>query len=106
MIAHHGVTSLWLTAGLFHPMVEACPEALRPLRKLLAGGDVLSPPHVGRALTALPGTRLINGYGPTENTTFTCCQPLADPREVTSTVPIGRPIAGTRVHLMDGGGEP
>jgi amino acid adenylation domain-containing protein len=105
-IARHGVTSLWLTAGLFHQMVESCPEALRPLRKLLAGGDVLSPSHVGRALAALPGTRLINGYGPTENTTFTCCHLLTDPWEAAERVPIGRPVAGTRVYLMDGGWEP
>ncbi len=75
-IARHGVSTLWLTAGLFHLMVEHRLDGLRPLRQLLAGGDVLSPVHVERALTALPHCRLINGYGPTENTTFTCCHPI------------------------------
>ncbi|HSU82438.1 MAG TPA: AMP-binding protein, partial [Thermoanaerobaculia bacterium] len=74
-IARHRVTLLWLTAGLFHQMVDDRLEALRPLRQLLAGGDVLSPPHVRRALEGLPGLTLINGYGPTEGTTFTCCFP-------------------------------
>ncbi|HEY0514544.1 MAG TPA: amino acid adenylation domain-containing protein [Thermoanaerobaculia bacterium] len=104
-IVRHGVTTLWLTSGLFHQMVHERPEALRPLRRLLAGGDVLSPAHVRRALEALPGCTLINGYGPTENTTFTTCHPmtaadLVDGR-LETTVPIGRPIRGTRVYVLD-----
>jgi len=100
-IARHGVTTLWLTAGLFHLMVEEGLEALGPLRRLLAGGDVLQPEHVRRALAALPGCELINGYGPTENTTFTCCHVVSSGPEPGETVPVGRPIAGTRVYLLD-----
>ena len=100
-IRRHGVTTLWLTAGLFHLMVDECLEGLRPLRHLLAGGDVLSPDHVRRAVRALPGCRIINGYGPTENTTFTCCYPVEDAGSVVSAVPIGRPIANTRVYVLD-----
>ena len=48
----NGVTTLWLTAGLFHLMVEQRPEDLSPLRQLLAGSDVLSPPHVRRGQAA------------------------------------------------------
>jgi amino acid adenylation domain-containing protein/non-ribosomal peptide synthase protein (TIGR01720 family) len=110
VIDRHGVTTLWLTSGLFHQMVHERLEALRPLRQLLAGGDVLSPPHVRRALAALPGCTLINGYGPTENTTFTTCHlltaaELADGR-LESTVPIGRAIRGTSVHVLDAGLRP
>ncbi|HVT57970.1 MAG TPA: amino acid adenylation domain-containing protein, partial [Thermoanaerobaculia bacterium] len=108
-IARHGVTSLWLTAGLFHQMVEANPAGLRPLRQLLAGGDVLSPAHVERALAALPECRLINGYGPTEGTTFTCCHALPLGRDggwTGRSVPLGRPIANSRVYLLGAGGEP
>ncbi len=101
-VAREGVTTLWLTAGLFHSLVESRPEALRGVSQLLAGGDVLSAAHVRRALAALPGTTLINGYGPTENTTFTTTHPLRDPAEVGETVPVGRPIANTTVHLLDG----
>jgi len=99
-IARFGVTSLWLTAGLFHQMVDDRLEALRPLRQLLAGGDVLSPPHVRRALEGLPGLTLINGYGPTEGTTFTCCFPMTAPEQVVEPVPIGRPIGNTRVYVL------
>ena len=72
------MTTLWLTAGLFHSLIESRPEALRGVSQLLAGGDVLSAPHVRRALSALPGLVLIDGYGPTENTTFTTCHPMRD----------------------------
>src|ERR1700733_16239989 len=96
-----GVTVLWLTAGLFHRMVDAGVDDLRGLRYLLAGGDVLSAPHVARALAALPGTILINGDGPTENTTFTCCHPVPRGGPAGARVPIGRPIRGTQVHVLD-----
>ena len=73
IIAREHVTTLWLTAGLFHRIVDDRPEMLGSLHQLLAGGDVLSPDHVRRALAALPRRAvLINGYGPTEGTTFTC----------------------------------
>ncbi|HKV10347.1 MAG TPA: amino acid adenylation domain-containing protein, partial [Thermoanaerobaculia bacterium] len=105
-IERHGVTTLWLTAGLFHPMVEQALPALRPVRQLLAGGDVLSAPHVRAVLEAHSGCRVINGYGPTENTTFTCCHPMDDPSRVGDSVPIGRPIASTRAVLLDRWGRP
>ncbi len=104
-IARHGVTTLWLTAGLFHLMIENRIEALRPLRQLIAGGDVLSPPHVARALEALPQCQLINGYGPTENTTFTCCYRI--PRDFKGgALPIGRAVAHTQVYVLDELGRP
>jgi amino acid adenylation domain-containing protein len=100
-IVRHRVTTLWLTAGLFHQMAGERLEGLRPLRQLLAGGDVLSPPHVRRVLAALPGCTVINGYGPTENTTFTTCHPMTAAADPGITVPIGRPIRGTRVYVLD-----
>jgi len=105
-LERQGVTSLWLTAGLFHQMVEENPAGLAPVRQLLAGGDVLSPEHVRAALAGLPGTRVINGYGPTENTTFTCCHPMTSPEEVTAPVSLGRPVANTQVWLLDGELQP
>jgi amino acid adenylation domain-containing protein len=99
-IAHHQITTLWLTAGLFHLMVDERIEDLQPLRQLIAGGDVLSVPHVRKVLATLPNCQLINGYGPTENTTFTCCYPISSLEGLTS-VPIGRPIANTQVYVLD-----
>jgi amino acid adenylation domain-containing protein len=105
-LAEHQVTTLWLTAGLFHLMVDQRLEDLRPVCQLLAGGDVLSPSHVNRLLRQLPDIRLINGYGPTENTTFTCCHAMAGGAEISGRVPIGRPIQGTRIYILDQHLEP
>jgi amino acid adenylation domain-containing protein len=100
-IRRYGVTTLWLTAGLFNVMVEQRVEDLKPLRQLVAGGDALSPAHVRKALENLPGCRLINGYGPTEGTTFACCHTISVEDAEGSSIPIGRPIANTQVYLLD-----
>ncbi len=101
LLIRQEVSTLWLTAAQFHLMVRQRPAALRRLRYLLAGGDVLPPEDVELYFRqAVTGT-LINGYGPTEGTTFTCCQPLAAPVEPGRSVPIGRPLAGTYVYVLD-----
>ncbi|WP_437978877.1 amino acid adenylation domain-containing protein [Sorangium sp. So ce295] len=99
VIRQHGVTTVWLTAGVFHLLVDERITALRGLRQIVAGGDVLSPQHVNRVLAELPGCRMISGYGPTEAATFACCATVERP--VGHAVPIGRPISGTRVHVLD-----
>jgi len=100
-IKQHGVTTMWLTAGLFHVMVDECLADLEPVRQLLAGGDVLSAPHVQKVLRELDDCTLINGYGPTESTTFACCHPMRAGEQVETSVPIGRPIANTQVYIVD-----
>ncbi len=96
-----GVTTLWLTAGLFQLMIDEHPESLKRLRYLLAGGDVLAPAYVRRALDALPDTRIINGYGPTENTTFTTCHHITTADLEKPSIPIGKPVSNTTVYLLD-----
>jgi amino acid adenylation domain-containing protein len=100
-IARHGVTGAWLTAGLFHQMVDANLPALGGLSQLLAGGDVLSVPHVRRVLEAHPHLRLVNGYGPTENTTFSCCHRVRAEDAERASIPIGQPIAGSTAYVLD-----
>jgi amino acid adenylation domain-containing protein len=106
VIRRDGVDSLWLTAGLFHQIVDLRPEALRPLKQLLAGGDVISAGHVRRLLEALPGLAFVNGYGPTEGTTFTCCHRVTAPEQAGDPLPIGRPIGNARVYALDRGLRP
>ncbi len=105
-IKSHRITTLWLTAGLFHQMIEEQPDALRGLRQLLAGGDVLSVAHIRKALQHLPNCQLINGYGPTENTTFTCCHQISAASVEGRSIPIGRPIANTQVYILDDNHQP
>jgi amino acid adenylation domain-containing protein len=101
-LARHRVSTLWLTSGLFHQLVDHDVDVFGSVRQLLAGGDVLSVSHVRKVLARFPSCRLINGYGPTENTTFTCCHSMQGEESASSqTVPIGRPITGTEVFVVD-----
>lgn len=96
------VNTLWLTSGLFNLLVDQRElDGLVGLDNLLVGGETLSPPHVRQAVERLESTRLINGYGPTENTTFTCYFPIEEVSGETA-IPIGRPIANTQVYILDG----
>jgi SAM-dependent methyltransferase/acyl carrier protein len=101
VIQENGVTVLWLTSALFHQMVDEQIDSLRGVRQLLAGGDVLSVPHVLRVARELPDCRMVNGYGPTENTTFTTTHWIQPHDQGMQSVPIGRPIANTRVYVLD-----
>jgi len=103
IIAAHRVSVLWLTASLFNTVVDKDPSLLAGVRELLIGGEALSIRHVKRATELLPDTQIINGYGPTECTTFTCCYRLPHQLdEQLSSIPIGRPIANTQVYVLDG----
>ena len=103
-ITRLGATSAWFTAGLFNALADYRLEAFRPLQEVLTGGDVLSPVHVRKVMDAHPSLQIVNGYGPTENTTFSCCYRI--PREGDAladggAIPIGDAIAGTRVYIVD-----
>ncbi len=106
-IAKYDVTVLWLTSALFHQVVQNEAEALAQVRTVLAGGDVLAPDDVRKQLDLRkPGHSLINGYGPTENTTFTCCHVMHHGDEIGNSVPIGKPVANTRVYVLDASMQP
>ena len=100
-IARSGVTVLWLTAALFRQMVDLKLENLAGLRHLLAGGDVLSVAHVRKFIERHRHVTLTNGYGPTENTTFTCTYSPAGTSDLGASLPIGKPIANTQVYVLD-----
>ena len=97
------MTTLWLTAGLFHEMVERRSAGLRPLRQLLAGGDVLQPRRCGGCCRELPGAasdQRLRSDG--EHDVHGRHGDESERGEVGAPVPIGRPIAGTRVYVLDG----
>ncbi|MEO1373456.1 MAG: amino acid adenylation domain-containing protein [Cyanobacteria bacterium J06635_10] len=101
-IREYQVTTLWLTVGLFHQMVDRQIEDLKPVRQLLSGGDTLSVADVQKVSRQLENCQLINAYGPTENTTFTSCYSVTQAADMLgNTVPIGRPIANTQIYILD-----
>jgi aspartate racemase len=102
MLQKHRVSTLWLTASLFNLVIDEAPTVLSGVRQLLTGGEPLSVPHVRRALALLRETKIINGYGPTESTTFACCYRVPDRLDETiNSIPIGRPIGNTQVYILD-----
>ncbi|MCX5194630.1 amino acid adenylation domain-containing protein [Streptomyces sp. NBC_00249] len=94
-----GITTLWLTSPLFNQLVEQDATAFRPLRELVVGGDALSPVHIAKVMDACPGLALVNGYGPTENTTFSLTHRIG--RDDLGRIPIGRPIAHSTAYVLD-----
>ncbi|MYQ43823.1 amino acid adenylation domain-containing protein, partial [Streptomyces sp. SID4985] len=100
-VEEHGVTGLWLTAGLFRLVAEERPGLLAGVREVWTGGDVVSPAAVARVREACPGITVVNGYGPTEATTLATCHPVDTLPEHAATVPIGRPMANMRAYVLD-----
>ena len=105
-IAAHGVTTMWLTSALFNAVVDDDPTALSGVRQLFIGGEALSPKNVRRALAALPATQIVNGYGPTECTTFTTTYRIPHDLPADLPIPIGAPIADTQCYVLDRSGAP
>ncbi|WP_158625670.1 non-ribosomal peptide synthetase [Corallococcus carmarthensis] len=105
VLLRHGVTTLWLTAGLFTQLVDSHLPALRSLRQVLTGGDVISAPHVRRVLEQL-GLPVTAGYGPTETTVFATSHRFTHASQVGASVPLGRPLGNTRVYVLDASGQP
>lgn len=97
-----GATDAWLTASLFNAMIDDAPGAFAGMQQVMTGGERVSPEHARKFLERWPGVRLINGYGPTENTTFTCCHTITmEDTDNPAGVPIGRAIRGTDVLIVD-----
>ncbi|ANZ40481.1 hypothetical protein BBK82_35180 [Lentzea guizhouensis] len=100
----HGVTAIWLTAGLFRLVAQEAPEAFAGLREVWTGGDVVPAAAVRGVLAACPGLTVVDGYGPTETTTFATSFPMTD--TVPDVIPIGRPLDGMAVYVLDEGLRP
>ncbi|CAD5977298.1 Linear gramicidin synthase subunit C [Planktothrix rubescens] len=102
IIKEEGVNILWLTCALFNLMIDTMPESLLGVKQLITGGETLSVAHIRRGLALLPETQIINGYGPSECTVFTCCYPISKQLdENLASIPIGKPIGDRKVYLLD-----
>ncbi len=95
------VTGVLYTAGLFRLIAEERPESFAGVREVWTGGDVVSPAAVQRVLDTCTGTTVTAIYGPTEITLCTTQYPMRHPHQVENTVPLGRPMAGTRLYVLD-----
>ncbi|WP_328904146.1 amino acid adenylation domain-containing protein [Streptomyces sp. NBC_00441] len=101
VLVRHEVTALWLTSGLFQLVADLAPATLRTVREVWTGGDVVPPGAVRRVLGHCPGTTVVNGYGPTEATTFATSFPVREAAPSAGALPIGTPLDNTRVLVLD-----
>ncbi|MCA1706630.1 MAG: amino acid adenylation domain-containing protein, partial [Actinobacteria bacterium] len=106
VISEQGVTGLWLTSGLFRMVAQESPGCLSGVREVWTGGDVVPAGAVRRVLAACPGLAVVDGYGPTETTTFATSYRMLSVESVPEVVPIGGPLDNMRVYVLDGGLRP
>ncbi|SET96733.1 non-ribosomal peptide synthetase [Hymenobacter actinosclerus] len=102
-IREKGITQMWFTSSWFNQLADEQPDVFSGLEQVLVGGEALSARHLARVQQYCPQLQIINGYGPTENTTFSVCGAVATP--ATAPVPLGRPIANSIAYVVDGRGN-
>ncbi|MBU8723257.1 non-ribosomal peptide synthetase, partial [Bacillus subtilis] len=99
LIERYSINTMWLTSPLFNQLSQQDSHLFEHLTTLIIGGDVLSVSHVNEVKRNYPMLKVVNGYGPTENTTFSTTFTISD--EQINSVPIGRPISNSKAYIMD-----
>jgi amino acid adenylation domain-containing protein/non-ribosomal peptide synthase protein (TIGR01720 family) len=97
----HAITASFVTAALFNRIVAEVPDAFRGVRSALVGGDAVDPSAAATVLAAGAPDRLVNGYGPTECTTFSVWHDIREVPPDATTVPIGMALANTTLYVLD-----
>ncbi|MFD7589492.1 non-ribosomal peptide synthase/polyketide synthase [Kitasatospora sp. NPDC059811] len=105
-VTEQGVQCLWLTAGLFRLLAQEDPGCLRGAREVWTGGEAVPGAVVRRVLEACPDLTVVDGYGPTETTTFATRRAFRPGDRLPAVLPIGRPLDDTRVYVLDGALQP
>ncbi|HEY0495057.1 MAG TPA: amino acid adenylation domain-containing protein [Kutzneria sp.] len=101
VIVDQRITGLWLTAGLFRLLADEAPTCFANVREVWTGGDVVPAASVRRVMERCPGLTVVDGYGPTETTTFATHHIMRSADAVPTIVPIGRPLDNMRVYIVD-----
>ena len=95
------ISAMFLTAALFNQLAADVPDAFATVRTVMFGGEAGDPKSLSRVLKSKPPKRLVNGYGPTENTTFSACYEVQAIADKATNVPIGRPISNSQCYILD-----
>lgn len=101
-IATNSVNTMWLTSSLFNQLIQNKPDMFAGIDYLIVGGEALSPKYIRTAREANPKLSIINGYGPTENTTFSTSFLITENFEIN--IPIGKPIANSTAYILSRSG--
>ncbi|OLZ48146.1 non-ribosomal peptide synthetase module [Streptomyces amritsarensis] len=104
-VERHGVTVAFFTTALFHQLAARRSRVFGQLRTVVVGGEAMAAAQAREVLTAFPWLELVNGYGPTETTTFATAHRVTA-QDCEAQIPIGRPICGATAHVLDAAGHP
>ncbi|HEY0601403.1 MAG TPA: amino acid adenylation domain-containing protein [Herpetosiphonaceae bacterium] len=105
-IREQRIDTMFLTAALFNQMAREVPDAFATMRDLLVGGDALDARSIATVLAAGGPRRLLNGYGPTESTTFAATYEIHEVPPGATNIPIGYPLANTQLYVLDAALQP
>ncbi|MEM9296757.1 MAG: amino acid adenylation domain-containing protein, partial [Bacteroidota bacterium] len=103
VLSESKINTLWLTSGLFNQHAKEVPTMFCGLHYLLVGGDVLNPVAINHVRNTNPNLKILNAYGPTENTTFSTFHVID--RDYNDSIPIGKPISNSRAYVLSNYGQ-
>jgi amino acid adenylation domain-containing protein len=92
------VSMMLFTTGWLNQLIDENIEIFEGLQTLLTGGDKISPQHIKKLRGRYPQMRIVNGYGPTENTTFSIAHNI---KAVEENIPIGKPLSNSTAYILD-----
>ncbi|HEX8436630.1 amino acid adenylation domain-containing protein, partial [Archangium sp.] len=101
LLREQRITAMFLTTSLFNQVARELPDAFETITHVVIGGEAADPVSVRRVLAAKPPRRLVNGYGPTETTTFATWHLMNDVAEGVTSIPIGRPLKNSTGYVLD-----
>ncbi|WP_017348401.1 non-ribosomal peptide synthetase [Pantoea sp. A4] len=101
VLRQHHVRQMWLTVGLFNQLYTELAPVIPQFTSLFIGGDVLDAGVIAQVLRTSPCAKLVNGYGPTETTTFATTYAIDEASVAAAAIPVGRPIGNTRTYVLD-----
>ncbi|CAH9063363.1 Tyrocidine synthase 3 [Pseudoalteromonas holothuriae] len=97
-IGEHKISTMFVTTSLFNQLANTKPDTFAGMKYVVVGGEALSVESVNKVIAGGKPKHLLNGYGPTENTTFTAVYDVQE--KANRAVPIGPSIAGTRCYVL------
>ena len=104
-IDKRGVNKMWFTSSWFNQLVETHIAVFETLDTVLVGGEKLSEYHIQKFRQTYPQVEIINGYGPTENTTFSLTYKITA-SNINTAIPVGRPLNNRKAYLLDKNQQP
>jgi pristinamycin I synthase-2 len=103
LVAAERLSVVFMTTGLFKVIAAESPASLAGLAQVWTGGEAVPADAARRVRAACPDLTIVDVYGPTETTVFATCHPMAPGAGIPAVLPIGRPLDGARVYVLDGG---